>query len=118
MVREEPYPDLTCEWYRSESGGTRKGAHTGVARLSSARVVRCWVKSRNERNPRGLLYLSDPTAERNSEEGGDEVKSAWPLCLGLHARYNRRSQRVATTQVEANPLKPASVQIEGCNPPS
>src|SRR5947208_6057284 len=69
MVREEPYPDLTCEWYRSESGGTRKGAHTGVARLSSARVVRCWVKSRNERNPRGLLYLSDPTAERNSEEG-------------------------------------------------
>jgi hypothetical protein len=64
------------------------------------------------------LYLSDPTAERNSEEGGDEVKSAWPLCLGLHARYNRRSQRVATQQCEANPLKPASVQIEGCNPPS
>ncbi len=26
--------------------------HTGAARLSSARVVRCWVKSRNERNPR------------------------------------------------------------------
>ncbi len=24
---------------------------TGVAWLSSARVVRCWVKSRNERNP-------------------------------------------------------------------
>ena len=27
------------------------GSHTGVAWLSSARVVRCWVKSRNERNP-------------------------------------------------------------------
>ncbi|GAW32687.1 hypothetical protein JDF658_24520, partial [Carboxydocella sp. JDF658] len=25
--------------------------HTGGAWLSSARVVRCWVKSRNERNP-------------------------------------------------------------------
>ena len=25
---------------------------TGAAWLSSARVVRCWVKSRNERNPR------------------------------------------------------------------
>ncbi len=25
--------------------------HTGAAWLSSARVVRCWVKSRNERNP-------------------------------------------------------------------
>ena len=26
-------------------------SHTGGAWLSSARVVRCWVKSRNERNP-------------------------------------------------------------------
>src|SRR5207253_6629558 len=30
---------------------------TGAAWLSSARVVRCWVKSRNERNPCGLLPL-------------------------------------------------------------
>ena len=22
------------------------------------------------------------------EEGEDDVKSAWPLCLGLHTRYN------------------------------
>ncbi len=29
--------------------------HTGAAWLSSARVVRCWVKSRNERNPYRLL---------------------------------------------------------------
>ncbi len=29
--------------------------HTGAAWLSSARVVRCWVKSRNERNPCCLL---------------------------------------------------------------
>src|SRR5229473_3310849 len=28
---------------------------TGAAWLSSARVVRCWVKSRNERNPCELL---------------------------------------------------------------
>ncbi len=28
---------------------------TGVAWLSSARVVRCWVKSLNERNPYPLL---------------------------------------------------------------
>ena len=28
-----------------------RGAQTGGAWLSSARVVRCWVKSRNERNP-------------------------------------------------------------------
>ncbi len=29
--------------------------HTGAAWLSSARVVRCWVKSRNERNPCSVL---------------------------------------------------------------
>ena len=31
------------------------GGFTGGAWLSSARVVRCWVKSRNERNPRSML---------------------------------------------------------------
>src|SRR5688500_6259746 len=31
------------------------GRYTGGAWLSSARVVRCWVKSRNERNPRSML---------------------------------------------------------------
>ena len=24
----------------------------------------------------------------NPEEGGDDVKSSWPLCLGLHTCYN------------------------------
>ena len=61
--------------------------------MSSARVVRCWVKSRNERNP----YLQLParrggnsgeTADDKSEEGGDDVKSSCPLCLGLHTCYN------------------------------
>ena len=34
------------------------GLITGVAWLSSARVVRCWVKSRNERNPHPYLPAS------------------------------------------------------------
>ncbi len=33
----------------------KSGACTGAAWLSSARVVRCWVKSRNERNHYPLL---------------------------------------------------------------
>ena len=54
---------------------------TGVAWLSSARVVRCWVKSRNERNPYRLLPTgnagnSDGTAGDKPEEGGDDVKSS------------------------------------------
>ena len=66
---------------------------TGVAWLSSARVVRCWVKSRNERNPYRQLPAghagdSGETAADKVEEGGDDVKSAWPLRLGLHTCYN------------------------------
>ena len=69
------------------------GPHTGVAWLSSARVVRCWVKSRNERNPHPYLpsgYAGNfkETAGYKPEEGGDEVKSSWPLQVGLHACYN------------------------------
>ena len=66
---------------------------TGGAWLSSARVVRCWVKSRNERNPYLLLPASKvgdsgETAADNAEEGGDDVKSSCPLWLGLHTYYN------------------------------
>ena len=55
--------------------------------------MRCWVKSRNERNP--YLYLPasyvgnyKETASDKLEEGGDDVKSSWPLRVGLHACYN------------------------------
>ena len=34
-----------------EMDSSLRSLHTGAAWLSSARVVRCWVKSRNERNP-------------------------------------------------------------------
>ncbi len=72
---------------------TRKGASRGAAWLSSARVVRCWVKSRNERNPYSMLLIpqgmhSSRTAFDKKEEGGDDVKSSWPLCPGLHTCYN------------------------------
>ena len=52
---EEPYPVLTL--YRFSFLETENDPLeilddiTGAAWPSSARVVRCWVKSRNERNP-------------------------------------------------------------------
>ena len=69
------------------------GSRTGAAWLSSARVVRCWVKSRNERNPRlqlpsGYAGHFGETAGDKPEEGGDDVKSSWPLRAGLHTCYN------------------------------
>ncbi len=33
---------------------------TGVAWLSSARVVKCWINFLNERNPHSLLPFADP----------------------------------------------------------
>jgi hypothetical protein len=77
----------------SEMNFPARGGRTGAAWLSSARVVRCWVKSRNERNPRlqlpsGWAGHSEGTAGDKPEEGGDDVKSSWPLCPGLHTCYN------------------------------
>ena len=85
--------------------GSRKGVCIGAAWLSSARVVRCWVKSRNERNPRPLLPSgqaghSEETAGDKPEEGGDDVKSAWPLCLGLHTCYNGGYKALQTREGE------------------
>ena len=55
--------------------------------------MRCWVKSRNERNPHPQLPAdyaghSEETAGDKPEEGGDDVKSSWPLRAGLHTCYN------------------------------
>ena len=55
--------------------------------------MRCWVKSRNERNPYHYLPARyggnfSETAGDKPEEGGDDVKSVWPLRLGLHTYYN------------------------------
>src|SRR4051794_24415063 len=74
---------------------------TGAAWLSSARVVRCWVKSPNERNPclqlpAGHAGDSNQTAGVKPEEGGDDVKSSWPLCPGLHTCYNGADRATLT----------------------
>ena len=52
---------------------------TGAARSSSARGVSCYLKWLNERNPRFVLQVSRKTALFNREEGGDDVRSAWPF---------------------------------------
>ena len=76
---------------------------TGAAWLSSARVVRCWVKSRNERNPYPYLPAdyagnSKETAGDKPEEGGDEVKSSWPLWGGLETCYNGKYKGLQTRE--------------------
>ena len=61
--REEPYQLLTFT-DRFQRWAPPCGRCTGGAWLSSARVVRCWVKSRNERNPRSVLPAVRPWTHR------------------------------------------------------
>ena len=85
---------------------------TGAAWLSSARVVRCRVKSFNERNPYSVLNYSRKTAPDNGEEGGDDVKSAWLLRPGPHTCYNGEYKGLQNRKVKLIPQKLVSVRIE------
>ncbi len=40
------------------------------------------------------------TARDKREEGGDDVKSSWPLRLGLHTCYNGRNSEQQNRKVE------------------
>jgi hypothetical protein len=52
----------------------------------------------------------------NREEGGDDVKSAWPLCPGLHTYYNGRYRRQRNREVKqipkAGPSSDCSLQLD------
>ena len=92
-------------------------AETGGAWLSSARVVRCLVKSSNERNPCCQLPASKVgdsggTAQINWEEGGDDVRSVWPLYLGLHTYYNGGYRGQRQGDLERIPKSPSQFGLE------
>ena len=88
--------------------------------------MRCWVKSRNERNPyrpllTGKAEDSDETAGDHSEEGGDDVKSSCPLRPGLHTCYNGYNKEKQNRKAEQNSkstlssdcgLQPAHMKLE------
>src|ERR1700692_5140877 len=84
MQREEPYLGLTCTGRRQRCRFPC-GLCAGGAWLSSARVVRCWVKSRNERNPYFMLparYGGGPrqTSGGHLGGGGGADHTTGPLC--------------------------------------
>ncbi len=47
-----------------------------------------------------MLQVSYGTAGIKPEEGGDDVKSAWPLYPGLHTRYNGQYNRSQSREAE------------------
>ena len=76
---EEPYLGLKVTRTRQKRRRARSGTcDTGAAWSSSARVVKRSLQWGNERNPCRALYVSRGTAVVKTEEGGDDVRSAWP----------------------------------------
>ena len=112
--REEPYQGLTCLLLPSKR--LEETTDTGGAWLSSARVVRCWVKSRNERNPFPLLpsfsWGLKGYCRCKSEEGGDDVKSSCPLCPGRHTCYNGRYKETQSREGEPIPQSRSQFGLE------
>ncbi len=115
---------LVARTRKGDDPGVSREANTGAAWLSSARAVRCWVKSRNERNPYSLLPRSNPglseeTASDELEEGGDDVKSSWPLRPGRHTCYNGRYRGSQYREVEPIPKSglswDRSLQLDSVN---
>ena len=55
---------------------------------------------------------SRETARDNREEGGDDVKSVWPLCPGLHTCYNGCYKGLPNREVELIPKRQAQFGLE------
>src|ERR1700740_1857011 len=118
--REEPYQLLTCPVWVPEIGPfSLAGRDTGAAWLSSARVVRCWVKSRNERNPHLQLPAGEPgTLQKlpvtSRRKAGMTSSPHGPYGLG-----STRATMAATEGGEGATLgqsrKTVSVRIALCN---
>src|SRR5690606_22694691 len=93
-----------------DEGPEQSGAWTGAAWLSSARVVRCWVKSRNERNP--CLQLPAFSwalwRDRRGQPGGRRGRRQVIMALKPRATHVLQwlVQRVAIPRGGANLTKP------------
>src|SRR5262252_2269267 len=63
-----------------------------------------WFNSTQREQPLSCVATrkehSQETASDKLEEGGDDVKSSWPLCPGLHTCYNGRYKLSQTRERE------------------
>ena len=62
--------------------------------------------------PSGYAGHSGETAGDMPEEGGDDVKSSWPLCPGLHTCYNGRYKGQLTREGEQIPKNRSQFGLE------
>ena len=59
-----------------------------------------------------MLQVSYGTAGIKPEEGGDDVKSAWPLYPGLHTRYNGRYNGLLSREAEPIPQSRSQFRLQ------
>ena len=74
--------------------------------MSSARVVRCWVKSRNERNPYGQLLRKSTLAGlplTKRRKVGTTSNHHAPYRPGLHTYYNGANKGKRSREAEQTP---------------
>ena len=81
-ISEEPYQGLTSSESRRNVGVPLWNAKTGAAWLSSARVVRCTVKSENERNPYSMLNIHRKLPRITRRKVGMTSNQHGPYTLG------------------------------------
>ena len=104
--REEPYQGLTSS-DNSRDRASLRGRETGGAWLSSARVVRCLVKSNNERNPCCQLpsfsweLWRDCRGQRGGRRGRRQI--IMPLMSWATHVIQWQRQRAANPRGQANP---------------
>ena len=112
--REEPYQVLTSSDVHRDMFFLRD-TKTGGAWLSSARVVRCWVKSRNERNPycqllRKRTLAGLPLTKRRKV--GMTSNHHAPYDLGYTRTTMAMKQREARQRCGANPKKLSQFRLQ------
>ena len=121
MQREEPYLVLTCisKLVKASDLVAISRICTGAAWLSSARVVRCWVKSRNERNP--CVLLPSGSLDRLPSSTGRKVGTTSSQ-YGPYAQGRTRTTMPGTMRTDParrrKSIKPGPVRIAGCNSPA
>ena len=122
-VSEEPHQGLKLYCIIQKCISLR-GCIAGAARLSSARVVRCSVKSGNERNPYFVLLCHERppssvsikfSAKRAGRKAGMTSNQRGPLTPWATHVLQWLVQREAKPRGGANPKKPVSVRIGVCN---
>ena len=121
--REEPYQVLTS-LDRHRNMFSLRSKETGGAWLSSARVVRCWVKSRNERNPYGQLLRKRTLARlplTKRRKAGTTSNHHAPYVPGYtrntmafnKGKQSREAEQIPKRRLSSDcRLKPACMKLE------